>query len=127
MSTVRYETGEAIFYFDRPDVQRILKHLTSKNHVPEASKLLEKISSRPADLILLGSSYFRFIILELLKDGGIDTGEENSWVVRMTKLVSSSGGHKMMGSRIRWFPKNGSTKSQNGVSKGWPISITPQH
>ena len=70
MSTVRYETDDAIFYFDLQDVERILKDLISKYNVTEAAKLLEIISSHPADwnVIPIRSTYFPFIILDLLKE-----------------------------------------------------------
>ena len=68
MSTVRYETDDAIFYFDLEDVEQILKHLLSENNIPEAVKLLRTISSNPADLIPVTSSYFQFITLDLLNE-----------------------------------------------------------
>jgi len=68
MPTVRYENDDAIFYFDLQDVERILKLLISKYAVPEASKLLEKISSHSANLVPIRSSCFPFIILDLLKE-----------------------------------------------------------
>ena len=68
MPTVRYENDDAIFYFDLQDVERILKLLISEYAVPEASKLSETITSHPADLISIRSSYFPFIILDLLKE-----------------------------------------------------------
>jgi hypothetical protein len=68
MRTVIYETHNAIFDFELPDVIGRLKYYSEQN-VREATDLLETISSSLSEVIKITSDYFGYIVLNLLKDG----------------------------------------------------------
>jgi hypothetical protein len=71
MNTVIFETQNATFYFDLPDVITSLKYYAIEHKVGEAAKLLLTIESSSSESIKISNEYFGFIVLDLLgKDKG---------------------------------------------------------
>jgi len=68
MRTVIYETHNAIFDFELPNVIGRLKDYSEQN-VRKATDLLETIPSSLSEVIKITSDYFGYIVLNLLKDG----------------------------------------------------------
>jgi hypothetical protein len=67
MNTVIFETPNAIFRFELPDVISHLKYYSEQN-VREATELLKTISSSSSEVINIESDYFGYIVLNMLKD-----------------------------------------------------------
>jgi hypothetical protein len=63
-----YENRNAIFDFELPDVIDHLKYYSDQN-VHEATKILDTISSCPSPAIKVETSYFGYIVLDLIKTG----------------------------------------------------------
>jgi hypothetical protein len=69
MHTVIFETQNAIFYFDVPDVVSSLKYYAIEHKVSEAAKLLLSIQSPSSESIKISFHYFGYIVLDLLGKG----------------------------------------------------------
>jgi hypothetical protein len=68
MRTVMYKNPNAIFDFLLPDVIDRLKYYSEQN-VRDATKILASIDSSASKVIEVGSDYFGFIVLDLIKAG----------------------------------------------------------
>jgi len=71
MSTVIFETEEAIFQFNRHAVMECLNHRKTLYEIKELDLLLDVIRSQPetATLSIEEHRYFGFIALDLINDG----------------------------------------------------------
>ena len=69
MQTVIFETQNAIFYFDAPDVITSLKYYAIGHKVSEAAKILLSIESSSSESTKISSHYFGYIVLDLLRKG----------------------------------------------------------
>ena len=69
MRTVIYETHNAIFDFELPDVIGHLKYYSVEHNVRKATDLLETISSSLSEVIKITSDYFGYVVLKLLAKG----------------------------------------------------------
>ena len=66
MKIVMYENRNAIFDFELPDVIDRLKYYSDQN-VHETTEILNAIASCPSPAIKVETSYFGYIVLDLIK------------------------------------------------------------
>jgi len=66
MRTVIFETQNAIFKFELPDVISHLKYYSDQN-VRQATELLKTISLSSSEVINIESDYFGYVVLNLIK------------------------------------------------------------
>ena len=71
MTTVIFETDNAIFSFDLADVQDLLSCYSSEHQVEEATDLLKVLESMPGDIrkVPPENEFFDYVVLDLLGKG----------------------------------------------------------
>jgi len=71
MDTVIFETDNAIFSFDLPDVLKLLSSYSSEHQIEEATDLLKILKSTPGDLreVPRENGFFGYVVLDLLDKG----------------------------------------------------------
>lgn len=124
MTTVTYETENAVFEFDSSDVQDPLNHLASDHKVEEAIEILNLLRSSSDDLILNAEKFSRFgyIALDLLEAGkGLVKCKPCNKIYQRSELKPTAVGHGRSPFDLKPELKGGEMKWLFGTKRNTPM------